>query len=128
MSRKIKHISFLYKDERIVVNSNLMGKFKIPVTNGNKTKYKYFSAKELLELEEIKSGDPSLTLEDGDKIRVFQGGDPSYLPALVDGVITAHDSLFVGKPKIRKSSITKPAPPQYQEQSYFDWYDNDDGF
>ena len=94
----ITAISFLYKDERLLVKATKQGKFRVPVSeviNGNlKTKHKNLSARQIVEHEVIKFCDPTLYLEDGRRVRVFQGGDPSYLPAEQDGIITRHDEHY----------------------------------
>tara|TARA_Y100000592_G_scaffold101037_1_gene184841 strand:+ start:58554 stop:58946 length:393 start_codon:yes stop_codon:yes gene_type:complete len=126
MSKRIKQISFLYKNERLVLKSNLSGKFRVPITSGSKTNYKMFTAQEVLELDEIRYGDPSLTLESGEKMRVFQGGDGSYLPAMMEGVLIAHDKIHENIQKPKKSAPTKKRTQDLQEaaQDFFDWYND----
>ena len=87
----IEAISFMHKGERLVVKSNILGKFKVPVTeviNGQlKTRVKNLTAREVIEHDIIKNCDPTLYLSSGERRRVFQGGDSSYLPAQVDGIL-----------------------------------------
>ena len=126
MSKRIKQISFLYKNERLVLKSNLTGKFRVPITSGSKTDYKLFTAQEVLSLDEIRHGDPSLTLESGEKMRVFQGGDGSYLPAMMEGVLVAHDKLHEKLQKPKKNKGTYKSAEDLQEacQEFFDWYND----
>lgn len=122
MNQVIEKISFLYKDERVIVPSANNGTFRVPVTevvNGRvKTSYKNLTAREIIEHDVIKECDPVLTLKSGEKIRVFDGGDSSYLPAMSDGIITKHDSEQTAPAKskivkniknknLRKSSSSK---------------------
>ena len=96
MTQVIKKISFLYKDERVMVPAASNGTFRVPVSevvSGRlKTSYKNLTAREIIEHVVIKECDPVLTLDSGEKIRVFDGGDSSYLPAMSDGIITKHDN------------------------------------
>lgn len=111
MKATIKALSFLYKNERIVVKVSKTGKFRVPVTETHKgsirTKMRYLSARQVVEHEIIKNCDPTIYLDRGEKLRVFQGGDPSYLPAYTDGVISKHDESFIPKIKSenKKNSI-----------------------
>ena len=106
----IKAISFFYEGQRHVIKVNSVGKFRVPVTEvieGNvRTRVKSLTAKEMLEHEVVKKCDPTLYLEKGEKIRVFQGGDPSYLPAQIQGLVEKHD--LVNKPKPKKKTVDKP--------------------
>ena len=131
MLKRIKHISFLYKNERLLIEANKQGKFRVPVTNGSKTKYKLFTAREVLDLTEIKAGDPSVTMENGEKLRIYQGGDPSYLPAAAEGILLAHDRQFkTSPPKVPTPPSKGHSDGSYdsQEQEYFDWYSESHGF
>ena len=106
MAQVIAKISFLFKGERVVVEANDQGTFRVPVSevvSGRvKTKYKNLTAREIVEHPTIKEGDPVLTLNTGDKIRVFDGGDSKYLPAMSDGIISKHDKKEVSKRKFLK--------------------------
>ena len=87
---RIKSISFLYNGERLVARARLRGTFKIP-TQGRTKKYARLTAREVVSHHIIKDCDPVLTMLDGEKIRVYQGGDSSYLPAMIDGILSKHD-------------------------------------
>ena len=82
MSKKIKTISFLVGDQRVYVHATKFGRFKIPVIkesdNGQKRMVnKMMSPRQVVEDSQVRTGDPTLTLENGQKIRVYQGGAPS---------------------------------------------------
>lgn len=126
MSKRIKQISFLYKNERLVLKCNLSGKFRVPITSGSKTNYKMFTAQEVLGLDEIRHGDPSLTLESGEKMRVFHGGDGSYLPAMMEGILIAHDKIHESTKKTGKIPAKMKRTQDLQEaaQDFFDWYND----
>ena len=102
MKKTIDAISFLHKGERMVVRSNIVGKFRIPVStieSGKlKTRMKFLTARQVIEHEIIKDCDPTLYLSDGKRERVFQGGDSSYLPAPIEGLINKHDDACKPKP------------------------------
>lgn len=117
-SRIIKHVSFLFNGERTIVEADEHGTFRVPVTSvveGRvKTFYKNLSASELVAHPSVMGADPVLTLKTGDKIRVFDGGDPSYLPAMSQGIIERHDKFEMMRRKFeKKKSVLK----QKQKQS-----------
>ena len=95
MKKLVKTISFLFRDERIYLHSNSLGKFKMPVikTIAGKTKKieKYFWPREVVEHEMIKGLDPFLTLSDGLKLRVYQGGDSAYMLTEVECILDLHE-------------------------------------
>jgi hypothetical protein len=95
MANKIKSISFLYNGERLILHARCRGTFHVPVTSTKpsttQAKYKNLTAKEVVEHKIIKDCDPVLTLNTGEKLRVYQGGDSSYLPAMVEGLLNKHD-------------------------------------
>ena len=133
----IKAISFLHKGERIVVKANNSGRFRVPVTDvidgRMKTSFKMLKAREVIEHAIIKSCDPTLYLDKGERLRVYQDGDPSYLPAQVEGVLEKHDSKikFSSLKKIKKSKIfSQDAPsdsPYSGSGSGMGWFDLFDG-
>jgi hypothetical protein len=97
MTRKIKKISILFQGERIFLEATKYGKFKIPVIrteNGySTTRHKMMSARQVVENQRIKLCDPTLTLENGEKIRVYQGGDPSYMLTEASSIIDLHEEI-----------------------------------
>ena len=71
-----------------------------------KTEWKNLSARQVIEHEIIKNCDPTLYLQRGEKMRVYMGGDSSYLPAQSEGLVSKHDKLFQeSQPKVRKSKL-----------------------
>ena len=102
----IEHISFLRDGQRTVVKASEKGTFRIPVSSvieGRlKTTYKNLTASELIAHPSIVSSDPVMTLKSGDKVRVFDGGDSSYLPAMSQGIIERHDRVELLRRKFEK--------------------------
>lgn len=102
----IKHVSFLLNGERNIVEADEGGTFRVPVSSvveGRKsTVYKNLTASELIAHPEIMHADPVLTLKTGEKIRVFDGGDPRYLPAMSQGLIEKHDKIELLRRKFEK--------------------------
>ena len=135
----IKAISFFYKGERHVIKANTVGKFRVPVTeviDGNmRTRVKSLTAMEMLEHEVVKSCDPTLYLQKGEKLRVFHGGDSSYLPAEAEGLAEKHDNLCKPRkiPKLsfgKKKTIDKPingSYNNYEQSGLWEWPYDDDG-
>ncbi|RPG59494.1 MAG: hypothetical protein CBD51_003150 [Flavobacteriales bacterium TMED191] len=70
-----------------------------------KTRIKGLTACEILKHDVVKGCDPTLYLDRGEKLRVFQGGDSSYLPAHIQGLAEKHDAANKPKPKPKKKSI-----------------------
>ena len=109
----IKAISFFYQGERHVIKVGKSGKFRVPVTeviDGNmKTRVKGLTAQQILEHDVVKECDPTLYLDRGEKLRVFQGGDPSYLPARAQGLAEKHDEANKPKSNLKKkTTLDKP--------------------
>ena len=97
MSRKIKKISILFHGERVFLEATKFGKFRIPIAkmrNGrSKTSSKTMTARQVVENETIKFCDPTLTLENGEKIRVYLGGDPTYMITEASSIIDLHEEV-----------------------------------
>ena len=126
MADKIKSISFLFKEERIVVEASIRGTFRIPVqpkSPRSRTQYKNFTAKEVVEHQIIRDGDPVLTLNSGEKIRVYQGGDSSYLPAMVEGILNKHDEREKTHRSLKKMMELNSRSPFAEDQCEFPWED-----
>lgn len=119
----IKAISFFYKGERHIIKATNTGRFRVPVTevkDGHmRTRVKGLTAQQMLEHDVVKSCDPTLYLDKGQKLRVFQGGDPSYLPAQVQGLAEKHDEANKPKPKPKKKILDKPFVNGYSSDK--DW-------
>lgn len=113
----ITRISFLVDGKREAVMASDKGTFRVPVTfslNGRlKTEYRDLTAKEIIEHPVISHADPVLTLKDGSKVRVFDGGDSSYLPAMSQGIVEKHDKVenlrrkFIKNKEKLKTKLTK---------------------
>lgn len=110
--RNIKSISFLTKDgsrKRISVDS--LGRFA-----GD-------SVDKFLEKNVVKFGDPYFTLFDGDKIRVFYGGDSRQFSAQAHGILENHLKHYASNLKNKKSkkSVITLGPPKTLGIFDFDW-------
>ena len=141
MKNIIYAISFLHKGERVIVKATNLGKFKVPVTevtNGClNTRMKNLTAKQVIEHDIIKNCDPTLYLKNDERLRVYPGGDSSYLPAQADGIAEKHDlanKIKVVFPKAQKKILDKPSTNGYNsyEHASLDMYghwpdDYDDG-
>ena len=137
MKNKIIHaISFLHNGERVVVKPTVVGKFRVPVVkveNGSlKTRMRALTAMEILSHDIIKNCDPTFYLENNERLRVYPGGDPSYLPAQAEGIALKHDTANkVELPKLKNKISTKPPSKYDYEQASLDiygWYPGyDDG-
>tara|TARA_Y100000114_G_C11602574_1_gene251174 strand:- start:92 stop:526 length:435 start_codon:yes stop_codon:yes gene_type:complete len=139
--KKIIHaISFLHQGERVIIKPTSVGKFRVPVSevvDGSlKTRMKSLTAMQIIKHEVIKNCDPTFYLSDSgsERIRVFPGGDSSYLPAQSEGIAVKHDELNkVELPKLKiKPSFTNKQKSKFDyEQASLDiygWYpgyDND---
>ena len=134
----IKAISFFYQGERHIIEVGSTGKFRIPVTeviDGNmKTKIKGLTAQQMLKHDIVRFCHPTLYLEKGEKLRVFQGGHPSYLPAQIQGLAEKHDEA--NKPRNnsklsfgKKKTVDNPSKDRcsnYDTAGIFEWpYDED---
>ena len=96
--KKIKKISFLSASERIYKESNQDGCFYIFETreglSGAVTTRSKKTAMELVTDKNIKHMDPTLTFDDGYKLRVYQSGDPSFMLAEATSLIEIHDAYY----------------------------------
>lgn len=105
-------------DQRAYVDVTSSGKFRVPIketaTSYAKTIEKDLSPRDLVNNEHIRNSDPTLTLETGEKIRVFLGGDPTYMIAQAESAIDNHEEYFKQKvqPKVRK------VVPRYDTDEY----------
>lgn len=137
----IKAISFFFKDERIILNCRADGRFRVPVTRKKdsklSTRRENLTARQVVNHQIIKYCDPTFYLAAGDKLRVFLGGDSSYLPAAADGIIGKHDNLYKKKKKQipptlnlgkkRSTSLDNSYQDYMQTGLFRDWghYDDD---
>lgn len=129
MKNIIHAISFLHKGERVIIKATCFGKFKVPVTevaNGQlNTKMRNLTAKQVIEHDIIKDCDPTFYLENNERLRVYPGGDSSYLPAQSDGLALKHDAANKPKPpSLKKKILDKPTTSGYDkyQQTGLDMY------
>ena len=128
MKNVIQAVSFLHNGERVVVKANRFGKFRVPVVavvEGRlKTSMKSLTAMEIVNHDIIKNCDPTFYLDDSERLRVYPGADPSYLPAQVEGIALKHDSANkLELPKLKaKNKIQKPTSRFNYEQASLDMY------
>jgi len=96
-SRIIEKISYLSDGTRKSINATNNGTFKFPVVEviegQRRVMRRELTAKEFVHHPSIVNADPVVTLKDGTKIRVFNGGDPSYLPAMSEGILNKNDKF-----------------------------------
>lgn len=139
MKNKVIHaISFLHNGERVVVKPTAVGKFRVPVVsveNGSlKTRMRALTAMEILSHDIIKNCDPTFYLENNERLRVYPGGDPSYLPAQAEGIALKHDEANKAElPKLRKPKKRVGSPFSTGYNSYeqasldlYGWWPGDD--
>ena len=95
MQNKIKSISFLVDGTRVFLHANNFGKFKVPyvqVSGGSmKTVEKMVYPWDVVTNKYIKDRDPTLTLSTGEKLRVYQGGDSSYMITRSASILDLHE-------------------------------------
>ena len=105
--KKIKSISFLHNGERLRAYCSNNGKFKI---EGSSV---YISPMDLVTHTDVKAGDPVLTLDDGEKVRVYQGGDPNQFVVTAVSILENHErklnlkNKLLGKTKKRYEKKTQ---------------------
>ena len=113
MTRKIISISFLYDGERVRIGVNKQGKFPLPKIRKKRTLTETLSyihphtAKEFVEHKRVKDGDPVLTLSDGTKMRVYQGGDSTGLLIEAISIIETHDDSFAARKRMLERLVAK---------------------
>ena len=128
MKKKVIYaISFLHNGERVVVKSTSFGKFRVPVVqveNGSlKTRMRALTAMEILNHDIIKNCDPTLYLENNERLRVYPGADSSYLPAQAEGLAMKHDtSSKIELPKLKNKINNKPSTKYNYDQASLDMY------
>ena len=96
--KRISSISYLDDGARVKVKSNSIGKFKLPriyirskLKPSKNRRYDHYTALGFINHRVVKNSDPFLTLSNGDKVRVFQGGDASQMTVLAHSYIEQHD-------------------------------------
>ena len=102
---KVEIVSFFFQGERVKLKVNSQGKFKLPVfenvAGSLKKLNRYFTPRQVVEHRKIKELDPFITLKGGEKMRVYQGGDPSYMLVQVESILDAHEECLKEQRKKR---------------------------
>ena len=126
-------ISIYTDNQRVKLTPDSEGKFLIPnykKGRGQAPLHKV-SACRLVTHPKIKFMDPVLTLSDGTKLRVYQGGDPSGLITMAISLCEKHDKKYKKKKPViskKKKSITildRGFEESYVDESDFDYPWND---
>lgn len=101
MGRNIVSISVYTNNTRVKLTPDSDGKFLIP--NHNTSAFSKplvkVTAAELINHPKLKHMDPVLTLDDGSKLRVYQGGDPTGLLVTAASLVDKHDQKYEKKSK-----------------------------
>jgi len=102
---KIQHISFLYHGTRHRSMVNMMGKFPLKASyhESRSARSSQMTAKAFVNHPIVRNSDPVLNLDNGDKLRVYLGGDSSHMVVQAISVIEMHDDYAV----IKKKEIEK---------------------
>ena len=123
-------ISIYTNNKRIKLTPDDEGKFLVPNTkNSGYSPLCKVTASGLVAHPKLKFMDPVLTLSDGSKLRVYQGGDPSALLTMAISICEKHDKKHSKETKKipvlskRRKVITILDKPY--ENSYVD-HDHDD--
>lgn len=109
MKFRIKHISFLQNNERSIAKCTINGRFlaKSKYFGFKGAKPSSMTAYEFVTLPVIAESDPVLTLTNGNKMRVYLGGDPSYMVTETQSIMEIHDT--------EASESSKKAKPKKKE-------------
>ena len=133
MKPVIRHISYLDENgDRVIIRCSPGGSFNSykyeKDFNGRYQKVQVrLTAREFIYMEDVVNSDPVITLLDGNKVRVFEGADSSYLPASVDGLLERHDKREILKRKLeeakkkREDSLKKDMRDTDEYENPFDW-------
>jgi ribosomal protein S4E len=99
MSNNIKSISLYTSGQRVRLLPDAEGKFLVPnITSSHKSPpLVRINASELISHPKLKHMDPVLTLDDGSKVRVFQGGDSTGLLIRAASLCDLHDEKYAKK-------------------------------
>jgi len=120
MKFRIKHISFLENNERSISKCTISGRFlaKSKYFGTPSAKAKALTAFEFVTLPVIAESDPVLTLHNGNKMRVYLGGDPFYMVVETQSIIEVHDSEAEAKRK-KTEKKKEPQPKTHAQTSMF---------
>jgi hypothetical protein len=105
----ITHISWLLNNKRAQVSA-VGGKF--PVRNPSTKNYVYYlTAREFIKLPHVLSGDPVILLDDGDRVRVCQGGCPNTIRVDAECMLISHDTRVAKARSAQSMRETDPNLP-----------------
>jgi len=122
---RIKYISFLFSGERQTVKSSINGRFLVKgrYTGHSKTVGPQ-TAHQFVTHPVIRESDPVLNLQDGRKVRVYLGGDPTHMVVEAHSLIEIHDSEALETQNKRNSKKnnkeTKINSHDYCSPDYFE--------
>jgi len=131
-------ISVYSNSQRVKLTPDSEGKFLVPNSkNSGYAPLCKVTAAGLVTHPKLKNMDPVLTLSDGSKLRVYQGGDPSAILTMAISICEKHDKKHSKDTKKipvlsrRKKILTiidKPQSNSYVDQGYdsCDSYDDYD--
>ena len=129
-SRTIEQVSYLHEGERKIVKATPNGTFKhhwVENTDrGRRVVSKELTARELICHPDVISSDPVITLKSGDKVRVFVGGDHSYLPAVVDGILERNDKFEILRRKFLKQKKDRETARNKKKEKEKTTFDTDE--
>jgi len=102
---KIQHISFLHNGTRHRSMVNMMGKFPLKASyhQTRSARSSQMTAQTFVKHPIVRDSDPVLNLDNGDKLRVYLGGDSSHMVVQAISVIETHDDHAA----IKKKEIEK---------------------
>ena len=109
---KVISISYLESDSRVFQKASKTGKFSmISSTTWSGPRVVLMGAQEFIKHPNIKDKDPVLTLDSGDKLRVYLGGDSSSPVVLAVSAAENHDESFVEEKPSEKERAQKKTDP-----------------
>ena len=111
MGSESTSISIYSNNKRVVLSPDSEGKFLVPnrKSNSRSKPLVKVTAMELVNHPDIKKMDPVLSLSDGTKLRVYQGGDPSAMLVMAASLLEKHDNKHKKKIPViskKKKSFT----------------------
>ena len=89
--KKIISISFLTEEGRTFLKPNYRGRFQVPVQGSRRVSYIEMRVKGIVQRHDVRKCDPVITLEGGEKIRVYQAGEGSFMLTYPASIIDHYD-------------------------------------
>ena len=119
---KIVSISILLNGSRVRIKPVYGGKFRVPDIISKNS----LTAKELVEHPALKSMDPVITTDTGEKLRVYQGGDPTQQVVETISLVEKHDLTMKEKHKVsfKKEQSTSIYSSAQLDFPWDDYYGN----